>query len=212
MGRRKKEPEAVHRQAIAAAAERLFTQKGVEAATMDGIAREAGYSKATLYVYYQNKEEIVAALVLESMKRLHSCLCAAVSEGTGTKAGYDAICAALTRYQEEFPFYFETALGKIHMDLERPALPVERETYETGEKINRELARFLRAGMEAGELRPDLQVTQTVLLFWAALSGVIRMACNKQAYLEKACGMTKAQFLSSGFQTLYRAIAAEGKL
>ena len=59
MARRKKEPRAVHRQNIATAAEELFTKKGIEATSMDEIAQKAGYSKATLYVYFQNKEEIV---------------------------------------------------------------------------------------------------------------------------------------------------------
>lgn len=211
MGRRKKEPEAVHRQNIAGAARRLFAQKGLEAATMDDIAREAGYSKATLYVYFRNKEEIVGALVLESMKQLHELLCAAILENPGTKAGYNAICRALTDYQEAFPLYFEAALGKIRID---PVAPdaVERETFETGERINGELSRFLRAGIAAGELRPDLPVLETVFLFWASLSGVIRMAANKQDYLEKTLGVTKRQFLESGFETLYRAIAAEEKM
>ena len=48
-----------HRGSILAAAERLFTEKGTEKTTMDDIAREAEYSKATLYVYFQSKEEII---------------------------------------------------------------------------------------------------------------------------------------------------------
>ena len=37
-----------HRGSILAAAERLFAEKGTEKTTMDDIAREAEYSKATL--------------------------------------------------------------------------------------------------------------------------------------------------------------------
>lgn len=62
MGRRKKEAPEIHRETISFAAEHLFLQKGIEVITMDEIAKEAGYSKATLYVYFKNKEEIVAIL------------------------------------------------------------------------------------------------------------------------------------------------------
>ena len=41
MGRRKKEPEHVHREAIASAAEDLFVHKGIQAATMDDIAKKS---------------------------------------------------------------------------------------------------------------------------------------------------------------------------
>ena len=64
-----------HRGSILAAAERLFAEKGTEKTTMDDIAREAEYSKATLYVYFQSKEEIINAILLSGMvllkKKIH---------------------------------------------------------------------------------------------------------------------------------------------
>ena len=63
MGRRKKEPRNVHRENIVSAASVLFMENGIAAASMDDIAKAAGYSKATLYVYFENKEEIVSILV-----------------------------------------------------------------------------------------------------------------------------------------------------
>ena len=71
MARRKKEARSVHRKTISTAAEQLFLKKGIENTSMSDIAEAAGYSKATLYVYFQNKEELVGFLVLESMRRLY---------------------------------------------------------------------------------------------------------------------------------------------
>ena len=66
MARRKKEPKSVHRENIAAAASALFMEKGITATSMNDIAKAAGYSKATLYVYLSgliqlaaNKEEYI---------------------------------------------------------------------------------------------------------------------------------------------------------
>ena len=53
------------REAILAAAARLFAQKGYEATTMDDIAGAAGISKATLYRYVASKEELRAVLAPE---------------------------------------------------------------------------------------------------------------------------------------------------
>lgn len=211
MGRRKKEPESVHRGSIAAAAERLFAEKGIEQTTMDDIARQAGYSKATLYVYFKNKEAIVAVLVLESMTKLYACIHEALAGPGSVQAVYRRVCRAVARYQQASPFYFSLALRSIRVDLDRPdCLEVERQTYEVGEKINGDLAGFLQEGMHRGALRPDLDVLPTVFLFWASLSGLIAMAEAKQAYIEKAMGMTAAEFLNSGFDMLYSMIAKEG--
>ena len=71
MARRKKEPQNVHRKAISTVAEQLFMKKGIENTSSNDIAKESGYSKATLYVYFKNKEELVGILVLESMQKLY---------------------------------------------------------------------------------------------------------------------------------------------
>ena len=212
MGRRKKEPESVHRENISAAAERLFREKGIEAATMDDIAREAGYSKATLYVYFENKEELIGFLVLKSMKLLYGCLHEAVEQGTTVRETYDRICCALTRYQENYPLYFAFALGEIQVSADaQEERSVERETYETGELINVEIARFIRGGIKEGEFQPDIPILPTTFLFWAALAGVIQMAGNKQGYMEQSLDLSKQQFLEFGFDRLYRMIAVEGR-
>ncbi|WP_343209921.1 TetR/AcrR family transcriptional regulator [Anaerolentibacter hominis] len=212
MGRRKKEPESVHREAISSAAERLFLRKGFESATMDDIAREAGYSKATLYVYFNNKEDIIGFLVCRSMKLLFEFIRKAVREPVTVKEKYNGICKALTIYQDQYPLYFNLALGEINVDFERgDCLPEEKETFEIGEQINAELVKFIQSGIAAGEFLPDIPVLQTVFLFWASLAGVIQMAVNKQAYIEMTMHQTKSQFLEFGFERLYRLISAEGE-
>lgn len=166
MGRRKKEPEAVHRENISSAAEHLFLQKAIEAAAMDEIAKEAGYSKATLYVYFTNKEKIIGFLVLKSMKMLRSILVEAVTGAGQAKEKYGRICQALAMYQEQYALCFSVALGKINVEFEKEdSLPVEKEIFEVGEQINAALVGFIRSGIDAGELRPDIPVPQTVFLF-----------------------------------------------
>lgn len=211
MGRRKKEPESVHREKISSAAERLFSHKGIESTTMDDIAKEAEYSKATLYVYFTNKDEIISFIVLKSMKMLHSFIHEAVLLPTTTKEKYNRICRALIQYQEQYPLYFTFALGEINVNFDKKDyLHVEKETYEVGEQINIEIIGFIRSGIEAGEFLSETPVLQTVFLFWASLAGVIQMAINKQSYIEKAMNQTKQQFLEFGFKRLYRLIEKQG--
>lgn len=51
------------RAVILAAAMRVLRTKGLHAAKMADIAREAGLAKGTLYLYFASKQEMVAALV-----------------------------------------------------------------------------------------------------------------------------------------------------
>lgn len=81
MARRKKEPQNVHRKNISTDAEQLFMKKDIENTLINEIAKEAGYSKATLYVYFKNKEELIGVLVLESMEKLQKYIRLALEQG-----------------------------------------------------------------------------------------------------------------------------------
>ena len=212
MARRKKEPRSVHREKIASAASVLFMDKGIVATSMDDIARAAGYSKATLYVYFKNKEELVGILVLDSMKKLYHYIVSALELQETTKEQYNFICRGLVRYQEEFPFYFKMVLDKINIDFENHEyLPEEKETYQIGEEINEKIKEFLRSGMGKGDLRADLKIMPVIFNFWGMLSGLIQLAANKEEYIKKAMGLSKTQFLEYGFHMLYCSISNEGE-
>lgn len=213
MGRRKKEPRSVHRENIASAASQLFLEKGIAAASMDDIAKAAGYSKATLYVYFENKEEIVGLLVLQSMQKLYDCISSALVQQETTRARYDLICRSLVEYQEEFPFYFKMVLDKINIDFENHNyLPEEKETYQIGEKINAKIKDFLLSSMELGDLRRDLEILPAIFNFWGMLSGIIQLAANKEEYIKETMGLSKEQFLEYGFSLIYNAIASIFKI
>ena len=212
MGRRKKEPRSVHRENIVSAASTLFMERGIAATSMDDIAKAAGYSKATLYVYFENKEEIVGILVLNSMKKLYDYISSALIQHKTTKARYDFICRGLVQYQEEFPFYFKMVLDKINIDFEgKDYLPEERETYQIGEEINEKIKNFLLSGMEKGDLRNDLDIMPAIFNFWGMLSGIIQLAANKEEYIKKSMGLSKIKFLEYGFSLVYRSIAIKEK-
>ena len=212
MGRRKKEPRSVHRENIVSAASALFMEKGIAATSMDDIAKAAGYSKATLYVYFENKEEIVGILVLNSMKKLYDYISAALAQHESTETRYNFICRGLVQYQEEFPFYFRMVLDKINIDFEsHDNLPEEKETFQIGEEINEKIKHFLLSGMEKGDLRSDLEIMPAIFNFWGMLSGIIQLAANKEEYIKKSMGLSKIKFLEYGFSLVYHSLAIKEK-
>lgn len=207
MARRKKELQSVHRKNISMAAEQLFIKKGIENTSMNDIAEASGYSKATLYVYFKNKEELVRILVLESMQKLYDYIESALKQNNDTKECYKKICNALVKYQDEYPFYFGMVIETIDIDFEATNfLPEEKETFLIGEKINELLSLFLKAGIEKGDLRSDIEILPTIFTFWGMLSGLIQIANNKETYIKQSMKKNKIDFLSYGFEMLYHSV------
>lgn len=208
MGRRKKEPRSVHRENIASVASKLFAEKGISSTSMDDIAKAAGYSKATLYVYFENKKEIISILVLDSMKRLCSCISSALEYQNSTRAKYDLICKKLVQYQEEYPFYFKMTLEKIKINFEdQDYFPEEKESYQVGEEINEMIKDLLLSGIENGDLRHDIELIPTSFSCWGMLSGLILLAANKKDYIQNTMGLSQNEFLQHGFDIIYQSIA-----
>lgn len=57
------EEESAKRRQIIAGARAMFLAQGFDAASMNDIARAAGVSKGTLYVYFKHKEQLFEAIV-----------------------------------------------------------------------------------------------------------------------------------------------------
>ena len=157
-----------HRGSILAAAERLFAEKGTEKTTMDDIAREAEYSKATLYVYFQSKEEIINAILLSGMVLLKKKIHEAIESHSDWYQAYDAVCRSIVRFYDENPTAYDAATG---------TMPLVQEADETqkgvadilrvSSEIDEELAAFLVRGAAEGAVRSQLPPMETVLLFWS---------------------------------------------
>ncbi|WP_417243485.1 TetR/AcrR family transcriptional regulator [Celeribacter sp.] len=58
------------RQQIMAGAKRVFMECGFDAASVNDICHGAGISKSTLYVYFENKEELFEAIIENERDRL----------------------------------------------------------------------------------------------------------------------------------------------
>lgn len=51
-------------------AKRVFMRLGFDAASMNDITREAGVSKGTIYVYFENKEDLFGAIIEQERQRI----------------------------------------------------------------------------------------------------------------------------------------------
>jgi AcrR family transcriptional regulator len=194
MARRIKEEPTTHRKRIADGAEKLFLKQGVEKTSVSQIAESAGYSKATLYVYFENKDEIISYLVLRSMQVLKKEILKSTDSKKNTKENFLGICNAIYKYKKKYPMYFDFLQETINVDFsDNKYYESEKETFEVGESINEYI-------WDLFNLKEDGFVT--LFTTWSAICGVIKMADKKSAYIKKRSGMTEKEFLMKAFDTI----------
>jgi AcrR family transcriptional regulator len=142
-------PEERPRQILDAALE-VFGERGLTGARLDDIARRAGVSKGTIYLYFPNKEElfreVVRAIVVDRLRQ------AAAMAGEGNPV--DELKRYLRAHWDfvrspEFQTIFKLVTGELHN------FPDLAEFYgrEVVKPANELLAGMIRRGIERGDFR-----------------------------------------------------------
>jgi AcrR family transcriptional regulator len=158
---RRGRPAAGHdpakRKQIIDGARRVFIEMGFDAASMNDITREAGVSKGTIYVYFNNKEELFEALIEEERRSIFSDLYSALERGEEVRDTLIRFGMALAAkiVSDKVVHAQRTVIGICERIPELGA-----RFYERGPKIGHgKLVEFFEKAIAKGELRiPDLQL------------------------------------------------------
>jgi|KBSMisStaDraftv2_1062788.scaffolds.fasta_scaffold97239_2 TetR/AcrR family transcriptional regulator of autoinduction and epiphytic fitness len=142
------------RRQILDGADRIFSTLGYDAASMSDVAHEAQVSKATLYVYFQDKEHLFTAICAEKRDRNIVELIAFLDTGKPIETvllefGNDL----LTRLSQPFV----VAAHRIVIGVAERMPEVGREFFEAGAKrVTLALAKLIDHHVAAGRLNvPD---------------------------------------------------------
>jgi AcrR family transcriptional regulator len=183
---RRGEEKERRRAEILDAAEVLYAQRGWDAVTMEQVARSARLSRALVYVYFRDKEELLFAIGERAMKLLYSRFTAAVA---GNSAGMDqveAIGRAYMGYAHEFPHYFDfSARFQSHA---ASADPGSNETacQVSGDAAISVLVQAIETGKRDGSIRADVGGSMMLAVtLWAFTHGMIQLAMAKGSDLAR---------------------------
>lgn len=162
---RREQQKNVRRDAILAAARKVFASEGYEGATIADIAREAGVAAGTVYLYYQSKIDLFAALNEQFFAAIQKALIEAKAPPDvrgGTRARINAVFAACADHVDLVRLVF------LNPD---PRTEVANRLRSADEERLRPLADLLKSGMDVGIVR------QGDSMFYARLiTGVVTMA------------------------------------
>jgi len=192
---------------ILEAALSVFAEKGFAAARMEDIAARAGVTKGTIYLYFQNKEDVFKSLAREIVgNRLASA----------TKQMHD-----YTGPARELLIRLLQTIDNFLSDRERAMLPKiiiaesgnfpELARFWRAEVIDKALAMVsgtIKRGIERGEFRPvDPEYTAKLCVAPIMLGVIWR---NTFSAIDPV-SLDNEKFLAMHFDILLKGLAPEGK-
>ena len=158
------------RERLCEAAERLFAERGPDAVTMRQLAAELGVSPMTPYRYFQDKDDILAAVRAAAFDRFADAMDAAARKPGDAAAKSRAVGEAYVRFALDHPEAY-----KLMFDVEQPSSADYPELVAAGERSRATMTAYLRDLAGAGVLAPDADIELIGHMFWSALHGPIQL-------------------------------------
>ncbi len=154
--------------------EAIVEEAGPAKLSVREVARRISYAPASLYHYFSNKNEMIAAAISRGGARIGERIRAAASKHQQPMAALRAGCETYVRYAASNP-----ALARLVYLVERPG----RQMMKPGESDRNAnlafIATHLRAAVAAGEAAVE-DVDRSARCLWAAAQGlVIRLVLDQ---------------------------------
>jgi AcrR family transcriptional regulator len=177
---RRVEEKERRRTEILDAAESLYAKEGWDLVTVDQVARSARLSRALVYVYFKDKEEILFTIGERAMELLRDRF---VEASAAQKVGLDkieAIGRAYMAYAFEFPHYFDFC-AKFHAhSSSSDAGSQDLACREAGDQAIGVVVKAIECGLADGSIRPTVgDPMMLAITLWSFSHGLIQLAMAK---------------------------------
>lgn len=177
------------------AAEKLFFSRGYDNVSMNDIANEVELSKATLYLYFKDKESLFFAIVLRGARILNSIyLERSRLDITGIEK-IKAMGQGFGEFTSSYPDYFRML---CYSGSERFSYADNDDAKEITELISKNIeliSKAFKEGMEDGTVRNDMNPLEMAIYLCATRLSILNLDSRWKMALE-ARGLSYDQFVN----------------
>ncbi len=166
---------------IVLAAEKVFFSRGIHLATVDDVAEAAELSKGTLYLYFKNREELIAAVFHRGMDILQKMMVDAALQCTSAIDKIRILGKVYLDFAKKYPDHFSLMLTKELHKLEvDETKPEAVSCIKSGLQLLNMLKMIIIEGMQEGSIRKDIDPARMALIVWGQIHGVIAIASQEE--------------------------------
>jgi AcrR family transcriptional regulator len=201
---RREDEKERRRGEILDAAEALYVDKGWDALTVDQVARSARLSRALVYVYFRDKEDLLFAVGERAMRLLRERFTAALGTRQTGMDQIEAIGRAYIGYAHEFPHYFDFCSRFQSHSTTTETGANEGACAIMGDQVLGTVVEAIETGVRDGSVRADIgDPRMFAMTLWAFTHGIIQLAMVKGGDLAHK-GIAIPAFIDNAFVLLRR--------
>lgn len=201
--RDRKEKDLRKRQ-ILNSAEHVLETKGLNGLSISAVAREAKLAQGTLYLYFANKEELIAQLTLRSREKLLQMFHEAIERTTHPLEQLKGILIANFEYARDYKLYHElVSFYELNTHLEEPA-----ELQQASNNISALVVAIIDRARNQDLIKPSIKGTEIAYIMWGSANGMVQFVDVKRQLIERDLAYPAAQLYERYIDFLIDAIRA----
>jgi Transcriptional regulator len=206
---RRERERKVREEEIISAAEKLFFEKGFHDTSMDEIAKEAQFTKKTLYQYFINKEDLYFTVSAKAMQMLITYFEKGIENGTSGLDKIRLLSEAYYDYYKDYPLSFRLMNYCQFIQTPREDISHYYRISDGKNKLFQYFTDVFEEGKADGSIRKDLNTKDTVLSLFLLITGFFsRFAELKKIDIDKD-NKDHEQFISSTLNLIEHALATD---
>lgn len=179
------------------AAEKLFFSRGYDGVSMDDIANEVEFNKATLYLYFKNKESLFFAVVLRGTRILNVMIEAGLKNCETSIEILDTIGAVYFEFVNKYPDYNQAYLyfrsGRFAIEDSEDVNETAKEILKLRQDTFVITCNAIKSGIDEGLIRRDVDPVEVTVFLTLVTKGLTEMRSDFKKVLEKQ-GINQYQF------------------
>jgi AcrR family transcriptional regulator len=172
---RKEREKELRRQQILKAGSDLFIKQGVKSTTMEQIAQAVEISRGTIYLYFQNKEELLFTLIRDSIIIFIDLLNQNINPDDNTDVQMAAIGKSYLYFYEKDRTYFKF-LNYMESEEDLSEISdIAKQCYQKSEELWDIIVTVITKGINKGFLKKDINPHELAIMLWSSSYGVIQI-------------------------------------
>jgi len=193
----------LRRSTILKAAKRIILKHGVEGMSMNQLAQATELTKATLYLYFRDKDDLIDAIVYEGLVLLEKeCQRPDARLSSGFAKVLHLVSATFAFYKQ-YPVYFYTLNHQERRRAsERLETPFATKGNALASRIFERIADSVRQGMDDGSIRKGIDINLFLVLLYAQTYGVMHTIYCKEDIYRDVFGLDSAIIEKSALEVL----------
>ncbi len=182
---RKEREKQLRKDEIISAAEKVFSLRGPDNATIDEIAEKAEISKGTIYLYFKSKEQLHREVAMRTFEKLFELASHLNEKGKNALEKLVELGNIFIDYIRKNPGYlmvlnFSGSPDYDNLDISKEEL---KEAVYRDSPI-RMVLEFVTEGVEQNLIRSDINPLIIANTLWSQLLGVLQLAFLNKGLLD----------------------------